>query len=125
MSSESLGISQRSCSILFPSNVTTLENIVNDCITTYIKDKKVIDTLIRVTKKKYCTEEEDFIIEIQIHFKSALDKTIAALDYKHTDKTKIYEINDRIKNIEYTKAEILSLDSRGILKNTFQIVNAI
>lgn len=117
----------------------TPEEIVNECITLYIKNKKVIDIIIRVNKNKHNNDtdseqvqdedtEDELTIEIQKYFKSAYDKTVTALDYKHTDKTKTFETEDfdeRFKNVEYTNAEILSLNSKGRLKDKYQIAKTV
>lgn len=122
---------------------STPDEIVNECITTYIKNEKEIETVIRINKKvvdnvddnlksvrkKDAKDTEDeLIIEKQKHFKSAYDKTVKALDFEYSNETKTFEdddFNERFKNIEYTRSEILSLDTRGRMIDKYQIVKTI
>jgi hypothetical protein len=118
---------------------TTPEEVMNECIMIYSKNENIMNMItycnkIHIARKgvmsttKVKDVENDKIIEKNIHFKSAYDKTVTALDYEYINEIKTIKANDfdeRFKNVEYTKAEIMSLDSRGIMKNKFQIVKAI
>lgn len=115
---------------------TTPEEIINECIKLYIENEREINTSMRVNKKQnrintYAIKEKDIADELTIekhkHFKVAYDKTVETLECKYTDKTKTIKatnFDEKFKNVEYTQVEILSLDSRGIMKNKFQIVKA-
>lgn len=112
------------------------DEYVNECITAYIKHETIINIVAECHRKqgdgnniKLNKINDDALTEATItHYTSMYNKTLTALGYKYATGVKKYtadEFNARIKNLNYTDGEILTLNSRGKLEDKFQIVKCV
>ena len=93
---------------------------LNDCLTDYVKNKSTVMNILNYYRKGAVGNGDDL--------NSAYEKVIDALDCEFLAEDKIYtadEYDNMTKDLEFSKAEILSLNSKGLLRDKYQIIKVI
>ena len=102
---------------------------LNECVKVYVENKAEITNILNAYKIKDDNVGIDALEKAKMHhLKTAYKKIVDALGCEFLTEPKILtaeEYSEMTKDLEFSKAEILSLNSKGRLRDKYQIIKAV